>query len=274
MTTTISISSLKGGVGKTSVTLGLASAALAQGKRVLVIDLDPHADSSTGLAVDTRTACDVGTALLDKNISFDKALSTSAWGRVPLPEGADIKVLRGSAMSSRFDALTYKQTLYLLSQKLESIKEDFDLILIDCPPTLSRLTATAWAASDRVISIAEPTLFSVAGTERTLRAIAQFEANSPYRVESASIVVNRYNRNSPEHRFRMDELRDTYGDLVAHTVLPETPEVQSAHGAAFPLHFWRKSDLSEHAQLYTRLLAGLLAEAQPTVSTETATTER
>ncbi len=261
MPTIISISSLKGGVGKTSVTLGLASAALAQGKRVLVIDLDPHADSSTGLAVDARTGYDIGTGLLSENISFETALSTSAWGRVPLPTGAKIKVLRGSAMSARFDALTYKQTIYLLSQKLESIKDDFDLVLIDCPPTLSRLTATAWAASDRVISIAEPTLFSVAGTERTLRAIAQFEANSPYRVESASIVVNKYNHDSPEHRFRMDELRSTYGNLVAQTVIPETPEVQSVHGAAFPLHFWKESDLSEHAQLFTRLLTGLLNDS-------------
>lgn len=263
----VSISSLKGGVGKTSVLLGLASAAIAEGLRVLVIDLDPHADASTGLAADTQEGKEIGHVLLDYDVSLKDSLAGSPWNRFSLPTNAHIHIARGSVMSSRLEALTYAQALNRLTVEIDTVRDKYDLVLIDCPPTLSRLTATAWAASDRVLSVAEPSLFSVAGTERTLRAIAQFEANSPYRVDAASVIINKYNPRNPEHEFRINEMRELFGELVAETVLPEFLEAQQIQGAAFPIHYWPSASAQEYAELYSRLLAGLLYDERGTYDT-------
>lgn len=360
----VSISSLKGGVGKTSVTLGLASAALAAGKHVLVIDMDPHGDASTGLSIG-EGGTDIGTMLkspkkfdlsaevvpsgwnalaeaavienqlqteaqeffddaefgddaeveddafedgteedyaeratrpddydeldegyeyvtdeapeaeyeeefddesdeiTDDNISDDETIED---GGEPLDEMqpvGSIDVVRGSAASNTLENMSFKRALPRLRQLLDDEVEDYDLVLIDCPPTLGNLTSMAWASSDRVISIAEPSLFSVAGTERTLRAIARFEENNKYSVESASVVVNMAKLENPEHLYRIEEMKTLFGDLVAEPVLPAFSEFQRIQGSAYPVHFWPAESSNDFAQKLSTLLDGLLDRKIP-----------
>lgn len=264
MSTIVSISSLKGGVGKTSVLLGLASAAQASGLRTLVIDLDPHGDASTGLGA--RSGSDIGTLLLDPQApALAEALTPSTWSALGSLGSATatglepgIWVARGSARSTLLESLPSAQTLPRLANLLEGEQEKFDLVLIDCPPTLGRLTEMAWAASSRVISVAEPSLFSVAGSERTLRAIARFEENSPYAVPAASIVINKVREGDPEHDYRSEEMRTLFGALVAPTLVPDSPLLQRIQGSAYPVHYWPEAEAQPLADSYTALLLGLL----------------
>ncbi|MDO4898422.1 MAG: ParA family protein [Rothia sp. (in: high G+C Gram-positive bacteria)] len=265
MASTVSISSLKGGVGKTSVALGLASAAQASGLRVLVVDLDPHADASTGLAANVAAGADIGAMLADPGsftladeiipsswVTLGSLKSASATGK-----DAGVWVARGSARSVLLESLEPEATLARLVQLLGGVHDDFDIILIDCPPTLGRLTEMAWAASDRVISVAEPSLFSVAGSERTLKAIARFEANSSYAVTAASIVVNKVRAEDPEHDYRIDEMRSLFGDLVAEATIPEAALFQRIQGSAYPVHYWPEAEAQPVATAFTDLLLGL-----------------
>lgn len=268
MASIVSISSLKGGVGKTSVTLGLASAAQASGFRVLVVDLDPHGDASTGLGVSSQQGSDIASLLIDpRETDLDHELVASSWVSLgslgnASSTGLDagVWVARGSARSTALESLDPQVTLPLLSNLLVSVRDTFDLILIDCPPTLGRLTEMAWAASDRVISVAEPSLFSVAGSERTLRAIARFEAHTEYAVKSASIVINKVRDSDPEHDYRTEEMRILFGDLVASTTLPEAPILQRIQGSAYPVHYWPEADAQPLATAFTGLLQGLFPE--------------
>lgn len=268
MASIVSISSLKGGVGKTSVTLGLASAAQASGFRVLVIDLDPHGDASTGLGVSSQQGRDIASLLLEpRETGIDDELVASSWVSLgslgnASSTGLDagVWVIRGSARSTALESLDSQVTLPLLSNLLGGVSDSFDLILIDCPPTLGRLTEMAWAASDRVISVAEPSLFSVAGSERTLRAIARFEANTEYAVNSASIVVNKVRDSDPEHDYRTEEMRTLFGDLVASTTLPDAPILQRIQGAAYPVHYWSEAEAQPLASAFTHLLQGLFPQ--------------
>lgn len=265
MSSVVSISSLKGGVGKTSVVLGLASATQASGLRTLVIDLDPHGDASTGLGVNTAEGTDMGTILLaPSDYSLADELTPASWAtlgslgnasRTGLDAGTWVG--RASARLTALEQLDSATLLPRLADLLEPVRESFDLILIDCPPTLGRLTEMAWAASDRVLSVAEPSLFSVAGSERTLRAIARFEANTPYAVESASIVINKVRAGDPEHDYRIEEMKVLFGDLVAETILPETHLLQRIQGSAYPVHYWPEEEAQELASAFTALLAGL-----------------
>ena len=81
-------------------------------------------------------------------------------------------------------------------------------------------------------------LFSVAGTERTLRAILRFQQESGTSIDGAGVVINKMRPDDSEHQYRRDEMRSLFGDLVAEPVLRESPVLQRAQGAAYPIHFW------------------------------------
>ena len=216
----VSISSLKGGVGKTSVTTGLASAALAAGIPTLVVDLDPHADASTALGVSPDDQLDIGRMLksprrahLADNVvpsgwvehaRANGHASGSANGRTQAgsaPSVLDVAV--GSAYTGIYDRPDLgRRDLRRLSAVLAGA-ENYDLVLVDCPPSLNGLTRMAWSASDKVTLVAEPGLFSVAGTERTMRAIQLFRQEFAPKLSPAGIVANRVRSGSAEHTFRL-----------------------------------------------------------------------
>ena len=265
----VSISSLKGGVGKSSVTLGLASAAMADGHRALVVDLDPHADATTGLGAVASSSADAGSVLNGRvaRSGARAAAVPSAWierehaaardtGRT---SSARLGVLPGSSNSSRLDRSTFRgKDLDRLSRALEGLDTDYDLVLVDCPPNLNALTRLAWAASDKVLTVAEPSLFSVAGAQRTMTAIGQFETSSKRAVPSASVLVNKVAEDDPEHQHRVAELQELFGALLVSQVIPDRPVWHRAQGAAWPIHRWPGADAADMAARFTSILRGLL----------------
>lgn len=266
----VSVSSLKGGVGKSSVTLGLASAAMRDGHRVLVIDLDPHADATTGLGASARHGADVGSVLNGRvaRSAARAAAVPSAWiereraaerDAGEQPGSSRLDVLPGSATSSRLDRSTFRgKDLDRLSRALEGMGSDYDLALVDCPPNLNALTRLAWAASDKVLTVAEPSLFSVAGAQRTMTAIGQFETSSKRAVPSASVVVNKVDDEDSEHQHRLRELQDLFGPLLVREVIPDRPVWHRAQGAAWPIHRWPGAQAADMANRFTTILRGLL----------------
>lgn len=268
----ISISSLKGGVGKTSVTLGLASAAQAQGIPTLVVDMDPHADATTGLGVrqDAGTE-DVGTLLSHpRRVSLPDHVVASGWTGSPVASPADrdgeatpggeariLDVVRGSSRTSLYERPTTRQReLRRLTQLLEPVTR-YALVLIDCPPALNGVTRMAWAASTDVLLVAEPSLFSVAGTERTLRALDLFRKEYAQGVTSTGVVANRVRPASVEHQFRLGEMERMYGDRLLPVAIPEQGNWQQIQGAAWPVHAWPGQTAAESAALFDELLSAV-----------------
>lgn len=230
----LAICSLKGGVGKTSVTLGLASAALAKGVRTLVIDLDPQGDSTIALApARADDALDVAGVLDSPGYdAIRRATATSGWA----PEGLD--VMRGSEGSARHDGVDIPtQNVGRLSEIL-SMTTGYELVLVDCPPSLGGLTRTGLSAADRAIVVAEPGLFSVMAVGRALRTIDELRRSGATQVQPLGIAVNRVKTRSIEQEYRLDELKTLYGPLVLSPVVPERAALQQAQGAAQPIHAW------------------------------------
>jgi len=249
----LSVSSLKGGVGKTTVTLGLASAAFARSLRTLVVDLDPQADVSTGLDVQIAGRLNVSDVLTSpKEKIVRQAITSSGWTRV---HDGTIDVMLGSPSAINFDGPhPTVADVWKLEEALASIEAEYDLVLIDCPPSLNALTRTAWAASDRVMVVTEPGLFSVAAADRALRAIEEIRRGLSPRLQPLGIVVNRVRPQSVEHQFRIKELRDMFGPLVLEPQLPERTSLQQAQGAAKPLHVWPGESAQELAADFDALL--------------------
>lgn len=249
----LSVSSLKGGVGKTTVTLGLASAAFSRGLRTLVCDLDPQSDVSTGMDVNTAGKLNIADVLTSpKEKTVRQAIAPSGWSKV---HPGTIDVLLGSPSAINFDGPHPSvRDVWKLEEALAMLESEYDLVLIDCAPSLNALTRTSWAASDRVAVVTEPGLFSVAAADRALRAIEEIRRGLSPRLQPLGIVVNRVRPQSIEHQFRIKELRDMFGPLVLEPQLPERTSLQQAQGAAKPLHVWPGESAQELATDFDQLL--------------------
>jgi chromosome partitioning protein len=245
----LGVCSLKGGVGKTSVTLGLASAALERGLRTLVVDLDPQGDSTLALAVAPGTHLDVSAVLDDPRAeTVHGAIAPSGWA------DGGLDVLVGSAAGMRHDAIDEAGRDVDRLRFALSWVNGYDLVLIDCPPSLGGLTRKGLTASDRAVVVTEPGLFSVMAVGRAMRTIDELRRGPATALQPLGVVVNRVRARSVEQAFRLEELRGLYGPLVLTPQIPERAALQQAQGAAQPVHAWPGQAAAELARVFDELL--------------------
>jgi cellulose biosynthesis protein BcsQ len=252
--------SLKGGVGKTSVVLGLAGAALQRKIRTLVVDLDPQGNCTATLEPST-TKSTLADVLADPRRSVLKeAIAPSAWG-----EGLDVLVgAEETEAHNRPDPdHTRLRRLDHALSKLDVTADDppYRLVLLDCPPSLGQLTRSALVAADRALLVTEPTIWAVAGVQRAFEAVQHEREHNPD-LQPLGVVVNRVRVHSSEHNYRINELREIFGPLVLPTVLPDRSAVQHAQGAGLPIQRWGTPGAREVAVALDVLLARMLRTSQ------------
>jgi len=252
----LGICSLKGGVGKTSVTLGLASAATARGLRTLVVDLDPQADSTLCLGAAGAAAQDVA-AVLDNPAGYvvGSALAASAWD----PDLLDVLV--GSPESARHDGPALPHRLGRLGTALAEVQDDYDLVLVDCPPSLGGLTRHGLASCGRALVVTEPGLFSVTAASRAFGAIDDVRRTVAPELRPLGVVVNRVRARSSEQAYRLEELTGLFGPLVLSPMVPERAALQQAQGAGRAIHEWPGAGAAELAEVFDSLLDRALRSA-------------
>jgi chromosome partitioning protein len=233
----LSVSSLKGGVGKTTVALGLASASLSRGLRTLVVDLDPQSDATTALGATRELKLSCAEVLkLPKHANVVRAIVSSDWES---PSAGTMDLLPGSPKVVEFDSPTpTKRDLWRLEEALSRVETDYDVVIVDTPPSLNGLTQLAWTASDRVLIVAEPSIFSVLAADRAMRAITEISKQTAGRLKPLGVLVNRYIPASKEHQFRLAELEQLFGSDLLSVAIEEHSAVQQAQGAARPIHSW------------------------------------
>jgi chromosome partitioning protein len=252
----VSVCSLKGGVGKTSMVLGLASAALTRGVPTLVVDLDPQADATLGLDVQGDITSDIATVLSAsrRNAVAKATVVASGWA----PDGGQVDVLPGSGDIAALDRPSASDRLLArLSQAITSLT-DYRLVLVDCPPSLGAITRSGLGASHRAIVVTEPALFSVTAADRALHAIDDVRRSSAPTLQPLGVLVNRYRERSPEHRYRLQELSDMFGPLVLSPAIRERSALQQAQGASQPVHRWPGAPAQELAAGFDSHLARIL----------------
>jgi chromosome partitioning protein len=262
--------SLKGGVGKTTVALGLAGAAQQHGVRTLVVDLDPQANSTIALdaAPTTATVADV----LDepRRATLRRAIAPSGWG-----EGLDVLV--GAEQTERHNhpdpgpkqLNRLRRALQRLvdhdgllgdtaDEPAEGSDEPYRLVIIDCPPSLGQLTRSALAAAHRAVLVTDPTMFAVAGVQRAFDAVQTERKRGNPDLQPLGVLINRVRPRNTEHDFRIGELRELFGPLVLTGVLPDRSAIQQAQGACLPIQRWDTPGAREASAVFTLLLGRVL----------------
>jgi cellulose biosynthesis protein BcsQ len=256
---TVAVLSLKGGVGKTTIVLGLASAAMRRGARTLVVDLDPQCNATATLDPEDTKATLADVLETPRPAVLRDAISPSGWGE-------EVDVLVGSESLEllndqdpdprRLEKLS--RALLELGPMLREGELPYQLVLLDCPPSLGRLTKSALMAAQGALLVTEPTLFAVSGAQRAFEAVEQAAAEQNPGLSPLGVVVNRVRPQSYEHQYRISELREHFGNLVMPVALPDRLAVQQAQGACMPIHAWGTPGSREVALALNLLLARVL----------------
>ena len=221
----VAIANQKGGVGKTTTTLNLGAAMTAKGYRILIVDLDPQGNASTGLGVQRSdrkfTTYDL---LLDDAPLKDVLQSTDVQDLMIAPATTDLS-------SADLELVANEKRSFLLRDALRHTDMDaykFDFILIDCPPSLNLLTINAMVAADSVLVPLQSEFFALEGLSQlmlTIREVRQ-TANPALRIEG--IVLTMYDgRNNLSQQVEADA-RETLGDLVFNTIIPRNVRISEA----------------------------------------------
>lgn len=263
MSVTVAVLSLKGGVGKSSVTVGLAGAAWESNRSVLVVDCDPQANSTLCLDVPPHT-------FTLSDVLADGRPGIAAEAIVPSGWGPRVHAIPAEEALAHRDTSTIPSSAARLRLSLTGVADRYDLVLLDCPPSLGELTRNALAAADLALIVTEPGFFALRGAEQALRAIEVASTSINLGLRPAGIVINRVRAHLTEHAFRIAELTKAYPNLVLDPVVPERTAVQQAQGAGVPVQAWPSPGAREVTEAFDDLLEALLAGREantPTIST-------
>ena len=250
----ISVANQKGGVGKTTTAINVAAGLVALGARVLLVDLDPQGNASTGLGVAPEdrkmTTYDL---LIDDAPIADVVMPTKTPGLFICPANADLS-------SADMELVANEKRSFLLHDALRQPAVDdlnLDYILIDCPPSLSLLTVNAMVASHSVLVPLQAEFFALEGLSQLMLTIRQVRqsANPALRIEG--VVVTMFDiRNKLSQQVEQDA-RATLGDLVFKTMIPRNVRVSEAPSYAMSVLDYDAT--SKGSEAYRRLSAELLA---------------
>ena len=261
----ISVLSLKGGVGKTSVALGLAGAAAKRGLKVLVIDLDPQGNATSILQARHGRA-NAATVLEHPTAEeLQGAATKTAWtfkeGRVDVV-GSDSDLIR-------FDAWTGKRTFVPKLARAMKRLEGYDVVVIDCPPSLGALTREALAASRLAVVVTTPSYFGAQGAERAIHEINEIRSSVNPDLRFAGIIVNRLREKTEEHRYRKRELIAIYGPAaVLKPSVPERVALQQAESTGEPISAVKSAGARDVAKVFDKQMARLLKMARDADASE------
>lgn len=264
----IAVANQKGGVGKTTTAINLGTGLAAIGKRVVLLDLDPQGNASTGLGVPPSerrmTSYDV---LVGEKPLGDALVETLVPGLTLAPSDPDLSGAELELASAPRRSYRLRRAIQAYREALEARGEHCDYILIDCPPSLNLLTVNAMTASDSVLVPLQCEFFALEGLSQLMRTVDLVRANLNTKLTIQGVVLTMYDsRNNLSSQVAAD-VREHFGDRVYQTVIPRNVRVSEAPSFGKPvlLYDLQCAGSQAYAGLARELVQqerGLAAQAQ------------
>ena len=232
-TRVLAVSNQKGGVGKTTTAINLGTALAAIGERVLIVDMDPQGNASTGLGVPRETRrITIYDVVIDGRSVHDAAVKTAVPGLDIIPADADMSGVEIEL--SQADRRSYRLRDALAAQGGDGHTR-YDYVLIDCPPSLNLLTLNAMAAADGVLVPLQCEFFALEGLTQLMKTIEMVRQSLNPSLEIQGLVLTMYDRRNALSGQVAADVRSHFGDKVYDAVIPRNVRVSEAPSFGKPV---------------------------------------
>ena len=230
----ISFANQKGGVGKTTSAVNIAASLGVLGYRVLLIDLDPQGNATSGVGIAKKTLKNTSFELLTTEIAAQEVVFQTKYDNLAIIPTTT------TLARAEYELGDAKEGEFILKKKLDPIRPLYDYIIIDCPPSLGMLTVNAMTASDGVIIPTQCEFFALEGLSQLMVTISQIKTHYNKSLTVTGILVTMYNSRLLLSTQVIRELKKHYADKLFETPISRNVKLSEAPGFGEPVYYFEK----------------------------------
>ena len=250
MRTVFSIVNQKGGVGKTTTAVNLATALSISGKSCVVIDLDPQGNASTGFAIQSNKRQPGAYEVLTRRVELADAIKPTE------VNGLGVVPSRVSLANAEYEVPAESDKEFILKQAIDQLPKQYSAIIVDCPPGLGFLTTNALAASDKVLIPLQCEFYALEGLSQILRVIKTVKSELNSSLDLDGILLTMYDSRN-KLSFQVEEdVREVMGSAVYKTIIPRNIKISEAPSHGKPILLYDHTCIGSEA--YVNLAAEVL----------------
>lgn len=242
----IAVANQKGGVGKTTTTINLSACLAEQGQKVLVIDVDPQGNTTSGLGIDKNNTENTVYELMLGEASIDDCIYKSVM------DDLDVIPSNVNLAGAEIDLIDIDDREYILKKIVNSLKEKYDFILLDCPPSLSMLTVNAMTAANTVLVPIQCEYYALEGLSQLIRTINLVKQKLNPKLEIEGVVFTMYDARTNLSLQVVENVKANLKQTVYKTIIPRNIRLAEAPSHGLPINLYDSK--SAGAESY-RLLA-------------------